>query len=268
MGKQKASGREGKESPLMMAEDINPGHPHFEVLSEYFLGSLPEHRAGRLEEHLAECEECAARARKMFELSSAWTSWTAEAHGAAYWLWRQREALFEAQQHTSGLDLQQRLAAWREQGQGFCEGAVRVLKDANASAVRLVSEGLAALLRPDPLFREFAMANPPARQRGELEQGLSSTAPETLASGETPTPVECFAVGRFLVIFVAKLPPAREHAHMLVMVVPSRGEPKVAELQWQRTVSGKSGWQVAFDIGEMAPAESADFLVVFEPLHH
>ncbi len=61
------------------SEHISP-----EQLADYFSGELSEDEEATLEEHLAECAECAERARNVYGLSLVVDQWTARAHGEAY----------------------------------------------------------------------------------------------------------------------------------------------------------------------------------------
>ena len=61
-----------------------PEHPPAAVLLEYFEHRLPEEKEKEVEEHLAECDQCTARARKTRGFVSIWHNWTARSHAEAH----------------------------------------------------------------------------------------------------------------------------------------------------------------------------------------
>jgi hypothetical protein len=58
-------------------------HPTEERLQFYFSGAMPEYQATEVEEHLADCEECAVVARQIFARGAAVDHHSAEDRGAA-----------------------------------------------------------------------------------------------------------------------------------------------------------------------------------------
>ena len=58
-------------------------HLTTETLLDYFDRKLSERKEEQTERHIAVCDECTRRARRVRELSGAWNQWTAANHAAA-----------------------------------------------------------------------------------------------------------------------------------------------------------------------------------------
>lgn len=67
-------------------------HPAEKKLRLYYSGNMPEYLAADLEGHLAACEDCAARGRRIL-LEDTMLNHTAASHALAYQLQEAREAL-------------------------------------------------------------------------------------------------------------------------------------------------------------------------------
>jgi hypothetical protein len=98
----------------------------------------------RIEEHLAQCGECAGRARTGFRFSFVWDQWTANAHGQAAQLARVHAAFAKLQRNAKYAPWQARLRDWIDRWQGRGEAALGVLM---GKATRFVVEGQEAFIR-------------------------------------------------------------------------------------------------------------------------
>ena len=66
-----------------MNADATSEHIPAAELLEYFERRLPEKKQKEIEEHLADCTDCAALARKTRDFVEVWHGWTARSHAAA-----------------------------------------------------------------------------------------------------------------------------------------------------------------------------------------
>ncbi len=57
-------------------------HLTTETLLDYFEHKLSESKEGETERHIAVCDKCTRRARRVRELCGAWDKWTAANHAA------------------------------------------------------------------------------------------------------------------------------------------------------------------------------------------
>lgn len=120
--------------------------PDWERMLGYFQEELSDAEMAAVDEHFAVCEKCIEAARAANEYALAIEKWTARSHGEA---WR-RELIAQALGEVAeGADqqLSDRIETWRRRMRGAVAGAVEVLVD--LSGVRIVTEGLTGIVRPD-----------------------------------------------------------------------------------------------------------------------
>ncbi len=122
---------------------------HFDqaTLSRYFDGDLGEEIEEALECHLADCEECAASARSLYNLAETFASWTAAAHGATWQAEIVQEALSRAAHQVNHPLWQRRLERWREAWSGKAEAALRWALEWAGEAVQPQGQSVDSLVR-------------------------------------------------------------------------------------------------------------------------
>jgi hypothetical protein len=154
-----------------MRDDLAAPHYSPAMLIEYLVGTaegpwMPEDLQMQVEEHLAECDRCAERAREQIERSQSIATtldgWTAQAHGDAHRAdARQRRsaviaALRALWEDVSDPARRAQIARWIDDPEG---ATARVLLAATSAVSRIVSDELAA--RPPSVTRYLAAFAPP-----------------------------------------------------------------------------------------------------------
>jgi len=144
-------------------------------LVEYFDGLLPPERQSEIEEHLADCPTCTARARMARSFLEKWLQLSAARHGATYWRERAEAALESLS--TSGVPdwVHRRLCAWAKRWRGAGEIAV-LLKCGGPPEIETVKP----LIRPGS---PVSLSPVPAgiRVRGASEDQVKSVEVEAQA---------------------------------------------------------------------------------------
>jgi anti-sigma factor RsiW len=144
-------------------------------LVDYFDGLLPFERQWEIEEHLAGCLACTARARMVRSFLEKWLQLSATRHGAAYWSDRAEAALQSLS--TSGVPdwALRRLRTWARRWRGAAEIAV-LLEGGALPGIETVK----SLVRSgSPVHLSPVSAG--IRVRGTPENGVKSVAVEAQA---------------------------------------------------------------------------------------
>jgi hypothetical protein len=230
-----------------------------EELTDYFAATLSTDREVEIEEHLAVCEACTEQARRVQVFSYVWDSWTAQAHGAAYQQAALATALQQVQAQVQDPGLRARLQHWQDAWAGRAAAAVRLVWEAPGHAVRLVTEGLEALVGPRETW-DFVLATRAVRTRGGPVRGATRT------RGQTPlTPRKPQARLRVqgtpqaaLEIHVEDFPPGLTP---LVLLIPMHAGRKPQVTQLERPQGGPPSLVARF--ANIAPG---DYVVAFEPM--
>jgi hypothetical protein len=230
-------------------------HIEPEDMADYFAGLLPEEQEEDIEEHFAGCDECTAHARRFHVFSQVWKSWTAKAHGEAYWRAMMDEALQQvaAQQPV----WRERLQRWREQCEGKARAVVRVVMEQAGAAARIVTEGLEALLQPEEAWR-FALEPVPVRVRGPVRTRGQAPAVVALAPGVSPARIAVSSAAHTVQVRVDHWPTEKPPPLVLLIPATERGTPRIAELKRQPDVVSL--------IAQFEQVEPGEYLVAFEPL--
>ncbi len=237
------------------SEHISP-----EQLADYFSGELSEDEEATLEEHLAECAECAERARNVYGLSLVVDQWTARAHGEAYRRDLLVTALAQAEESTTTSSWQERLQLWRERWSGQVEAALGIVLGAPGEACSLVTEGFKALARPKAIW-EFAAAE--GSVAPQLLPTLGPGAPpapdtvEALAPGRPQARVSVSGEAREVTVRIEELPPDRT-APLVLLIPEEGGEPRVAEPEKDP--------RLPYLIARFEEVEPGRYLAAFEPM--
>lgn len=238
-----------------------------EELIDYYDRSFAEEdiRALRIEEHLAECNDCTEQAREIRRALSACDGWTAKSHGEAYWQSVMTKALEEASlKEKSWTD---RLQRWREQGAALKESAVRVVMASAEKAGRIISEHLdapkaSAAVRTRGVAAGTVEASLPlafstfrvlgravaVRTRGAQKQRVEPKAHVKLEGG-------------VIQVWVENFPPSRES--ILVMLIPLGGGEGTHSFVKKLERNEKGVLKAEFGRKEKL---SGDYMVAFEPL--
>jgi hypothetical protein len=231
-----------------------------EELTSYLAMELSEAREMEIEEHLAVCDECTARAREAHLLTSLVQQWTAHAHGEAYRRDLLARALAQLEAHEANPAWRERLRHWRERWAGRAEAAVRVVVAAPGAASRVVTEGLDALLRPGATW-QFGAAPAAMPVRGVVaREAAPPPVTVALASGAAPARVAVNDAAREIVARLEALPVGadpREPPFVALIPTTEGAEPRRQPLERRR---GATYWVARF-----ADVSAGDYMVVFEP---
>lgn len=265
-----------------MTHQRKPDHVPPEELDRYFGGELDEDGESRVEEHLATCSECSARAREIRALRHAMDEWTAEVHGAAFWRARLESAVDSAAGARAGAAWHERLDRWRERWLGRAEGIALVMggqaaeelsgflpmpfmgssasvPEAAKRVARLVTTGLDDLLRPGAAWRFEPVPARTLRVRGAPGKPEAAGATREVAAAGTPRVIIRLTprggTGHVLEVRIEHLP--ADGQAPLVVIVPEAGEPMVREPSQDPT---RSEYVAVF---EDPPAGS--YVVALEP---
>jgi len=101
--------------------------PTKEEIDSYIWEELPEERGIEISEHLSVCKECQRLSQKEFRTKLILESWTAKAHGGAYWQKRLSEALESTLELAKTPDLKNRLKEWARESNGKIGGAIQII---------------------------------------------------------------------------------------------------------------------------------------------
>lgn len=173
-----------------MSTDSNNKHLTDERIMQYLdeLLNVSDERA--VEEHFADCDTCADRARHLQVLNNAWNAWTAKSHGSVNVQVAMNIALENAAAKTDDESLKSRLEKWRESWAGKAEAAAQFVKGEISD---IISEGMETLIdiRDEWLF---AIGPELSTTRGELALGdmdvnLTSETPRVQISVSDETDV-------------------------------------------------------------------------------
>lgn len=240
-----------------MTKQISGEHIQREELINYFDGSFAEDngRARRLEEHLAECDDCVEKAKEIRKSAAAYLRWTAESHGEAYRQSVMASALEQAPNDPANQAWKEGLRRWKDKGAALQENTVRFVMDSAGKAARFLSEQVdavketgASLTLAAPGFRVQGAI--PLRTRGGAPSKTGGTKAGALKADVT---VEAGVVQ----VRVDRLPSGRDS--ILVMLIPFKSgeKPMVAAL----TDTTKPPLTAVFP-----EIHSGDYIVAFEPL--
>jgi hypothetical protein len=231
-------------------------HIRSEELADYFTVNVSEERAEAIEEHLAECAQCAEEARQWHQFASLWQSWTAQAHGKAYQQAYLVRALQRVQKRTLPLSFQERVQRWLEYVRTKTGAVIRVAVQTGENMSRAVSEGLETLLTPPHPVQ-------PVRVRGGLRtrggQTRGGTTPRTMVplSGENPLArVEVRGDSGIIEVHIAQRLQGQRLPLVLLVPMQDEVEPRVQTLLQENA----SEYYACFE--DVRPGA---YLVAFEP---
>jgi anti-sigma factor RsiW len=233
-----------------MTKQISGEHIQREELINYFDGSFAEDngRARRLEEHLAECDDCVEKAKEIRKSASAYLRWTAKSHGEAYLQSVMAKALEEVSSKEKSWSA--RLGQWKKQGAVLKENALRVVMASAKKAGRILSEQVEATLTLPLSPVRVLGATRAVRLRGGAAAQKQKVEPKAHVKIE----------GAVVHVWVENVPPSRES--ILVMLIPlDEGKGKRSFIR-ELTRDKKNILTAEFREKDL----SGDYLVAFEPL--
>jgi len=143
-----------------MLEDGQPPHLALEDLIAYVGRHLDPARVEQLEEHLADCDSCAARALHARRSSRLVDGWAASSVSRARQQAAVLTALVAAKAAPQNAAWQERLTNWLDRWAGRVEGAVRIALKGPEDVSQVLLTELAFLARPDALWPQFAAERP------------------------------------------------------------------------------------------------------------
>ncbi len=155
-------------------------HLTLDVLADYFAETLDDKQEERVDLHLADCDRCAALARRVHAVDEAvqpaLATWTAASHADVVLRSIAREGLKKADVPP---DLRERVGRWRER---LASGALHLIRQASGQLGNAVEEAVNVLL-PPPGWKVSARpavwaAEPVTTFKGEDDDlRLAQTAP-------------------------------------------------------------------------------------------
>lgn len=215
-------------------------HPSETTLLAYADSELPEVEQQAVEEHVAECAECAQVARQSFRFARA-VGLSAKEHGDVV----RRAAIEEAlarEEARAAAELRERLAHWRSRWAGLAEAAASVALSAVDRGTQVAAEGLVGLTRPGSAW-QLASATGGAI-RGEAGTGDSALL-STPALSVGPR-ARVAVVGGDAPEVTIRLDGVREEDRPLVLLV-STDESEPARIQVAGRPAGASYLVARFD---------------------
>jgi hypothetical protein len=141
------------------------GHLTVEAIGDFVDGVLPNDANEAVEQHLTSCDACTQLVQTTRRFELAWKHLSAETYGAAYRRYRERQRVAGTETQKDETVLGDHAQNWREKWKGQAAAAVRVIMDAREEATRLVTEGVEALLAPNPRW-QFAYGGGGTKTRG------------------------------------------------------------------------------------------------------
>jgi hypothetical protein len=191
-----------------------------EEFLDYFEGILSQERDAEIEAHLDVCSACQTLARRTLAFSAAWDQWAAPSGAEAVSAAIMAAALLKAEEVVPAW--RDRLVAWRRRWGGRTGAAARVLFEAPGEAVRVITEGLEALLLPPVALRT----------RGAVR--VRGTGPPGKPTPPAPR-IDVNVVGPDLVVRVTGVQADRRPPLVLLIPKVAGAAPHVAALEVIRT---------------------------------
>jgi hypothetical protein len=220
-------------------------HPAREEIEDYIWEELSEERGIEISEHLSVCKECQRLSQKEFRAKLILESWTAKAHGEAYWKTRLSGVLEDALELAKTQGLKKRIKEWIEESQGKFGGAVQIVLGSIKEMGEVLTHFPRQFLAPQAI--QFAQA---AVIRGtEKEPGVI----KVISKDKPGIQVLTDLVNRKVVVQIEesqKKPP-------LVILSPKEGKPLLTE---PKKVEGTNFYAAIF---ENIPA--GEYVLIFEP---
>jgi hypothetical protein len=239
-----------------MTEKLKGAHPELDEIVDYFASTLPEEAAEALEHHFAECDECARAARRVYTSNQLVDNWSAHAgkfqSNAQAVLALSLATLLE---RTENADWRNRLRAWSDRWAYKADGAVRMVIEEPSKTARIITDGLAELLRPGARW-EFALEfpRPSASVRGRQRRHTISVA---VAAGTPQVRVAATSEVGQVEVRIDDLPAGTTPPLVVLAAVMGNAEPQIREL---RPSGDASHWIACFE-----GLEAGDYLVILEP---
>jgi hypothetical protein len=252
-----------------MIQNSGETHPELDEILDYFESAPGEETSEReaaeeaLERHFAECDECAAIARRVHVSRKLLDAWSLPKRGSLEasnpTLARSLANLIE---RTASTEWRQRLRVWADKWSGMGEGAVRMVLEGPNRAARIITDGLDDFLRTGALWK-FALEPvvlTSVRGRDAADRGKPSKAPNisvAVARGASSARIAITSDVGQVEVRVDDLPPDTKAP--LVLLVPTTGE-HAAQVMELQCPEGSSHWEAVFE-----HLQAGEYLVLFEP---
>lgn len=234
------------------------GHLSAELLLDYFETKLAADRERSVEEHLAECHECAAVGREVYAFHHVW-QWSAPAHGRVQLREVLSEAVRKAAAEAESAPLRQRLERWARDWSGRAEAALHVITEVSASARRAVGRPLDDLARPGSEWSfQTEPSAVPVRGAASDEQA-SAVLTTALTPGKPRARVVVHAAEHGEVVVRLDGVP-REQAAPIILLIAVGGALTVRVAEASRQPGAD------YRIARFTEVTPGDYLVAFEPM--
>lgn len=226
-----------------------------EMLTNYLTGKLGEIEEILIEKHLAACNACTEDARVFHDVQMVWSTWTARAHGEAYWRMRLEDAVAAAERAAPSEAWRERLSVWKGRFMAAADAVARVVLEESTRASLVVTKGLEALVRPGAAWT-FAPAGA-VRTRGSVGTRGPASPITARTAGRTTARIVVSPDGRQIEVGFHAVPPGQASPLLLLIPVADGAAPRVAEAQQHH---GAGVWRARFE-----GLEPGEYLVVVEP---
>jgi len=220
-------------------------HPAKEEIEDYIWEELSEERGIEISEHLSVCKECQRLSQKEFRAKLILESWTAKAHGEAYWQARLSGVLEDAVELAKTPGLKKRIKEWIEENRGKLGGAVQIVIGGVKEMGEVLTHFPQKFLVPQAIqFAQVAVVRGAEKEPGVIK---------VISKDKPGIHVLTDLVNRKVVVQIEegqKNPP-------LIILSPKEGKPLLAE---PKKVEGTNFYAAIF---ENIPA--GEYILIFEP---
>lgn len=220
-------------------------HPTKEEIGHYIWEELSEEREIEIGEHLAECKECRKLSQGEFKTKLFLKSWTARAHGEAYWHKRLSEVLETALELTKTSILEKRLEYWIRESKGKIGGAIQIVLGGIEEMGRVLTHFPRQFLAPQAI--QFAQV---AVVRGTEKE---SNVIKVIGKNKPGMQVFTDLANRKIVVQIEE----NQERPPLIILSPKEGKPFLAE---PKKIEGTNFYAALF---ENIPA--GEYILIIEP---
>jgi len=160
------------------------------IIHTYYLTESNENNPDeKIEEHLANCDECAEKAHKMYEDLKKLSDWTVFEDNQTLLNSKVFHALDEMEKNTTDAKIKERVTRWLKDFKGLAGGSLRLLMDIYSNGkrktTRLIAEGVEKLNTSHSINFEYGVEFAPSRA-GKKEKIVKFN---VLESSNTQTPM-------------------------------------------------------------------------------
>lgn len=221
-------------------------HFNLNEITKYVMEALPEEKEIEIGEHLAECQKCRELAQNEFKTKRLLESWTAEAHGQAYWQNRIEKVLNSALGSTVEPSVQKRLEAWMKKWKGKVGGMVQILLSTAEKTGKVLTDFPKTLFVPysQLKFAEIPVVRGIAKEDGEIK---------ITSKGETDVQVFTDIENNKVIVQIED----SKKRIPLVILASGKGEPIVKE---PKKIEGTNFYGACFE-----NIAAGEYTLFFEP---